>query len=94
MTDSTPHHEQIFIVDRYWTEFGNRGLTLHMSTKPDFIPSGDFVGVLNDDPRIEVTFRELGIINRQRVFEAIGSHAEGKQSPSSSLPLRPLVTRQ
>ena len=94
MTDSTPHHEQIFIVDRYWTEFGNRGLTLYVSAKPEFIPSGDFVGILSNSPRIEVTFRELGIINRQRVFQAIGSHVEGQQSPPSSLPLRPLVTRQ
>lgn len=94
MTDTSVHHEQIYIVDRYWTEFGNRGLTLYVSAKPNFIPSGDFIGVLSDNPRVEIVFRELGIINRQRIFEAIGSREEGKQSQPSSLPLRPLVTRQ
>lgn len=93
MTNTYKNSERVYVVDRFWTEFGNNGLTLLMSGRQDCIPPGDFVGLLSQHPRMEITFREIGVIDRGRVFQAIGNHTGGTQAPPLSLPLRPLVTR-
>lgn len=93
MTKAAPTNKQVYVANRIWTEFCGGGLRLHVAAKPDCLPEGDFIGALSDAPLIQIAFKELGIINQERVFQAIESHGAEKKFPPLSLPSRPLVVR-
>ncbi len=84
---------QVWVIERIWTEVNDNGVSLRIAAKPDYIPSGDFIGALNERPGIYVPFREMGIINQERVFQANPVHLECAPDQMSQLPTRLLVTR-
>lgn len=88
-----PNSRQVWVIERIWTEADDGGVSLRIAAKPDHIPAGDFIGTLNERPGIHVPFREMGIINQERVFQANSVHLECAPDQMSQRPTRLLVTR-